>query len=257
MTHAEICALSQASLDKVHSLKQEFDTVFEVFAVSGSQEDLQKIEALRRQIDDELHAPLIARSSEQTSERALIYIGKLESGMFKNFPRSIEHVYTSFPERELQIESLQIGGQTGSELQGLMQKSHVKFSESTKDELDGPDFLTSKQPEQIDLIKLTVGDLGLGERPTTEQVYARILELGLELCPPEVGPHYRLAHLDQPMHDWVVVGMKPFTVRDGDPHVFRVERDAYGLWLGDRWAKPDFQWGPDGQFLFCVRKSDA
>ncbi len=135
-----------------------------------------------------------------------------------------------------------------------MQKNQVKLTDSTKGELDGPDFLTTRQPEEIELVKLTVGDLGLGERPTTDQVYARIAELGLELCPPEVGPYYRLAHLDQAMDDWVIVGMEPFTNEDGESCVFCVERSSGGLWLNDYWAEPDRGWGTDYQFLFCVRR---
>ncbi len=254
MTSAEICALSQNSLDRVVALKQKFDAAFEALVVLGNKEDLQKVEALQREIEKELNSPVIARNPEQISGRALIYIGKLEPGMFHKFPRSIEHVYTSFPERELQLESLQISGHRGSELRGLLQKNRVKLSDDVKNELRSSNFLTSKQPEEVDLIKLKVEDLGLVEYPNTDQIYARIAELGLELCPPEVGPYYRLTHLDQPMEDWLLVGMKPFTDQDGIPCIFSATRNANGLWLRGDWAKQGSIWRPERQFLFRVRR---
>ncbi len=257
MTPQEICALSEQSLDSIKTLKQDLDAAFEILIISGSRKDLQNVTALQAQIEHRLRTLPVAYSLEQLNNKTRVYIGQLEPGMFKNFPKSIEHVYTRFPERELQLESLGIGGQTGSELQGLMQKNQVKLPEFTKNKLDSPDFLTSKQLEEVDLIKLKVEDLGLGERPTTDQIYARIAELGLDLCLPEVGPYYRLAHLDQPTDDRVIVGMKPFADQDGSLYVFRVERDARGLWLNDDWAEPDDQWDPDDQFLFRLRKSDA
>ncbi len=252
MTPAEICALSQASLDNIRALKQAFDIAFEVLTVSGSKEDLRKVAALQEQIEYSLRALPVAYSAEQIGNKTRVYIGKLVPGMFHKFPKSIEHVYTHYPERELQLESIRIGGQTSAELQELMQKNHVKLSESTKDDLDSSDFLTSKQPEAVDVIKLTAGDLGLRDRSTTEEIYARILELGLELCPPEVGPHYRLAHLDQAMDDWVNIGMKPFANQGGCPYVFYVGRDSDGLWLDYDWVVPGNTWGPDNHFLFRV-----
>ncbi len=254
MTSQEICTLSEVSLDKVRALKQDFDAAFEILVTSGSGEDLQKVEALKRQIKEALSSQPIARSPEQMNNKTLIYIGQLERGMFKNFPRSIERFYTSFPDSELQLESLSIGGKTSKELRELMQKNHIKLSDYAENELDVPDFVTSKQSEEVDLIKLKVEDLGLGEAPTTDEIYNRIKELGLELCPPEVGPRYLLAHLDQAMGDWVAVGMKPVADQEGRHYVLNVGRSSDSLWLNDVWARPDFEWNPHYQFLFRVRR---
>ena len=127
------------------------------------------------------------------------------------------------------------------------------------DMLKAKDFTVVKETEDAILIRLKVGDLGFPKNkyPTTDEIYQRIEELGLELCPPEVGPHYRLANLEQPMGDWVRIGMKQIVVRDGLPSVFGVERSGDGLWLGGGWAEPGSDWDPGNEFLFRLRKPSA
>ncbi len=254
MSQAEICKLSHESLKSIKALKQSLDSAFERLIASGSKEDLQIVESLKQQIETELRTPLIASNVEQISNKTRIYLGKLEPGMFHKLPKSIEHIYTSFPDGELRLESLQIGGKTSKELQELTGKNQVTINFQAKDMLDASEFVTSKQPERIDLIRLTVEDLGSGERLTVQEIYARALELGLELCPPTVGPEYRLAHLDQPVDDWVAVGMKPISGKDGYPCVFTVVRHSVGPCLNAYGAKSDDEWDLDDQLLFRVRR---
>jgi hypothetical protein len=113
-----------------------------------------------------------------------------------------------------------------------------------------------QEKETFSLVRLQVGDLGFpkGKYPTTDEIYKRIEELGLELCPPETGPHYRLQYMNQPMGEWFRIGMKQITARDGNPSVFRLGRDGVGLWLGYHWAFPGDGWNPGHGFVFRLRK---
>ena len=45
------------------------------------------------------------------------------------------------------------------------------------------------------------------------------------------------------------------TDSDGNPNVFKLERNDDGLWLNDNWAKPDNEWNPDNKFVFRLRNS--
>jgi len=107
-----------------------------------------------------------------------------------------------------------------------------------------------KPREQMNLIRLTVADLGFPDGATTEQILARAVALGLDLCPPEVGPYYRLQYTDQPMNEWVRIGMKPIPDRGDSGRVFSVERS----WLDDVWANPGDHWRAVNLFLFRLRK---
>ena len=45
------------------------------------------------------------------------------------------------------------------------------------------------------------------------------------------------------------------TDRNGNPNVFKLERNADGTWLNNNWANPDDKWNPDNEFVFRLRKS--
>lgn len=80
----------------------------------------------------------------------------------------------------------------------------------------------------VDLVVVIVRDLGfkdVAHGVRRDVLYARALELGLQLCPAEVGPALRLLYKDQPRGEWLCIGMEPITVSDGNPNVFEVDND--------------------------------
>jgi hypothetical protein len=110
---------------------------------------------------------------------------------------------------------------------------------------------------ELDLVIVSVGDLGLYQA-TCRDIYPRALELGLELCPAEVGPALRLAYVDQSFGEILLIAMEPITVSDGSLWVFRVEHaDAEldgdyrpFLWLVCRAGDPDHLWVRGVQWVF-------
>lgn len=184
------------------------------------------------------------------------YVGPLQTGIFDSL-KGVEHVYTSFPEGKIRRQAVEIGGKSKDQLKAELKTAGVSISSYAEDMLNSLDFITLKNPQIMDTVRLRVQDLGLEGYPTTDQVYARAKELGLELCPAEVGPHLRLKNMDQPVGDWYWIGMKQITDRGGDPYVFDLERHGDGLWLHDRWARPGDAWGPRDQFVFSLRKSET
>ena len=139
-----------------------------------------------------------------------------------------------------------------------MEAAGINISNYAKSMLKNREFVPGKNPEEATLIRLTVADLGFKSGVTTEQIYKRAQILGLELCPPDTGPNYRLKYQNQPLNEWLYVGMKQVTDPDGYPHVFKLERNDDGLWLlGAYWAKPGHEWYPDFKFVFRLRKSES
>lgn len=110
------------------------------------------------------------------------------------------------------------------------------------------------EKQEIQLVKLQVKDLGFKEHPTTDEIYAKADELGLELCPAEVGPHLRLQYTDQPLNEYLAIAMKQITGPGGDPVVFRVYRGGGGSWLNGRFAESADQWRLDNALVFALRK---
>ncbi len=149
---------------------------------------------------------------------------------------------------------LTVGGKSSKELQRELSRGGFKVSPYVQDLLNSPDFITLEKPEEIELVRRSVKDLGLTGTPTTDEVYTRAQELGLELCPAEVGPHLRLTYTDQPMGEWFYIGMKQVSDRYGDPRVFSLALDGGGVWLRGSWAYPGSHWYPAYEFVFSLRK---
>ena len=118
------------------------------------------------------------------------------------------------------------------------------------DILEKPAFTVATEGTEVDLVKVTVAELGFKKGARRDQIYDRAKEFGLELCPPEVGPQLRLQYQDQPNGEWVFIGMEPITDSDGDLNVFHVKRNGSGLWLHGAWGYPDYVWSPGRQWVF-------
>ncbi len=241
--------------------KQELEFLYEVNSPIqgfGYQKDprIEEIRNKRNKDDDmlvifECTKEQIAKNKGEIKEDTKAYIGPIFPGIFTLIQKhNIEHIYTSFPEGIIRREEITIGGKTEKQLEKEMEQQGMRMYDYTRDLMRKMEIQTN--PESLSLIRLSVRDLGFTQDPTTYQLYQRATELGLDLCPAEVGPYYRLSHQDQPMGDWVRIAMKPIADRDGDLSVFRVESSHGGLCL--TWATPESRWDLDGGFIFCFRK---
>jgi hypothetical protein len=199
----------------------------------------------------------IAHVPSEITESTKAYVGQLEPGIFQKLPETLEHVYTSFPEKKIRRENVEIGGKSKEQLISEMQAEGINISDYAKLMMENLDFITGPNREEAKLVRLTVADIGFKTNATTDQIYERAQALGLELCPPDTGPNYRLQYKDQPLGEWVRIGMKQITDSGGDPGVFSLDRHDDGLWLGDDWARPGITWDPDVGFVFRFRKVEA
>lgn len=222
-----------------------------------------RIEEARSQRNPEEDMPVvfgcdrsqIARAASQINVGTRAYVGKLTPGIFDTLSEHhIEHVYTSFPEGKIRRQAIEIGGKAKGQLQTELKQAGINVSSYVEDMLKSSDFTTLPKPQIYDTLRLRVSDLGLSDFSTTDQVYKRAEELGLELCPAEVGPNYRLKYADQPLGEWFYIGMKQIADRRGNPHVFGLERFTDGLWLSDGFAGPGSGWDPGAEFVFGLRK---
>ena len=105
--------------------------------------------------------------------------------------------------------------------------------------------------QKIDLVKVTVGELGFTKGySTTSEIYTKAHELGLALCPPQVGLQLREDYREQSQEEWISIGMEPITDSRVGPRVFGLRRGGDRLWLYGPWAGPDSWWYLDSEFVF-------
>lgn len=143
------------------------------------------------------------------------------------------------------------GLKTAEEFRRVLRDGEFRLSDWASDILGKPAFKAADEETEVDLVKVTVAELGFKKGARRNQIYERAKELGLGLCPPEVGPQLRLQYQDQPNGEWILVAMEPIIDSDGRPCVFGVGRDDSGLWLSSSWSYPDDFWHPDSQWVFC------
>ena len=199
----------------------------------------------------------IAHVPSEINNNTKAYVGQLEPGIFQKLPETLEHVYTSFPDKKIRRESVEIGGKTAEQLIKGLEQAGINISDNAKFMLKSQEFVAGKKAEEATLIRLTVADLGFKTNATINQIYERAEKLGLELCPADTGPHYRLKYQDQPLGEWIRIGMRQITDSGGRPYVFGVAHDDDGLWLNSYWAKPGSEWDPASKFVFRLRKVEA
>lgn len=152
----------------------------------------------------------------------------------------------------MQKITITIGGKTKEKLTTELKKKGVTIYSYAQRMLDSDDFVVSKKSEKINLLELSVKELGFDEWTETSKIYAKAESLGLELCPPEVAVELLLQDKVE-TSTWFVVGMKSITV-DEYPFVFTVGHDAGGRWLYGYFADPDRRWSSYYRFVFRFRK---
>lgn len=125
-----------------------------------------------------------------------------------------------------------------------------QFGEWVNDILGKPVFAAATEEAEVDLVWVAVFQLGFKEGALYDQIYKRAEELGLELCPPEVGLQLRLQYRNQPYGEWLPIGMKPIPCSDGSLGVFIVGCDGSGLRIDGHWHYPDAVCAPHSRLVF-------
>lgn len=103
-----------------------------------------------------------------------------------------------YPHCPVIIRTVEVGGLTKSQLRQKLQQQSILLNESAERLFADDKFSTSDTKYILQTVELTVGDLGFPDGAPMGAIYGRANELGLELCPLELGPHLRLVFLDQP-----------------------------------------------------------
>lgn len=162
-------------------------------------------------------------------------------------------------EGKVQQEIISIGGKTAQELLAELTQNGIRVMSGAKRIMESPDFITSPNPQQIELVRLHVGELGIGERfSRADEIYKRAQDLGLDPCPAEVGPQYCLQNKNQFIGQELYIGMKP--IRDShvmfhSSHVFFLEGSNDTLRLFDSLWRPGDGIPSQYEFIFSPRKS--
>ncbi len=134
-----------------------------------------------------------------------------------------------------------------------LKKLNMKIGRWGKDMLNSSAFTVSDREVEVDLVKVSVSDLGFKHGAYRPDIDVQVFEVGLRFCPAEVGPQLRLEYRDQPKREWCTVWMEPIIGSDDFfPYQFLVAEGHDELWLHGICSKDDGFWKAD-RCLVCIR----
>ncbi len=139
-----------------------------------------------------------------------------------------------------------------------MKNANIKIDKGADQILSNPLFTLTQKECEVDLVVVTPSDLGFSDKASYRKIYKKAKKIGLELCPPDVGPQLQMQYIVEPMGERLIIGMVPLT----DPYnclgVFFVEHDEEGFWLESHWGdKNDLSFWPDNQLVFVRPRKSA
>jgi hypothetical protein len=147
---------------------------------------------------------------------------------------------------------------------------HMVIGDDADEILGRPAFPFIRTPTELDLVVLSVFELGFGDQwsrndnelgasveASLRDIYARAITLGFELCPAEVGPALRLNYLDQPLGEFLHIAMKPVARYTGELVDFTVGNGGAGLLLIGGNGHPDVMLPGAARFVFIRPRADA
>lgn len=173
----------------------------------------------------------------------------------------------TYPDCPVIVRIVEVGGLTKSELIHKLRQQSVLMNEYAERLFADDRFTTSDTTYILQTIELTVADLGFPDGATIDQIFKRANDLGLQLCPLELGPHLRLVYLDQPEgslghplqtnqapYGSITIASDILTEDVDFPKGFYLRRMNGVLWLRGYRADHLHVWNPDDHFIFCQSK---
>jgi hypothetical protein len=216
-----------------------------------SKEDASKIMKIVGNID--VAPDQIAYGVNEINENSRSYIGEWNPRICQKIPESVLYLYESFPDKRILRTTIELSTKSHEEYTKELTGEGFQIYSYAQDMLNKLEPL--KQKEKIDLVSFSVEQLGFPNGATLQQIYDKAKELGLELCPPQVGPELRLNYKDQSNGEWLRIAMDSISDRDGDPRIFLVGCSDDALWLRSSNGRLDNEWNGSLQFVFRSRKN--
>jgi hypothetical protein len=120
-----------------------------------------------------------------------------------------------------------------------------------------PAFTLSATKTEVELFAVSAAELGFQtETASLADIYARAQHLGFGLAAAEVAPQLRLQYFDQPIGEFLIIGMEPIKTWNGEPVILTVANGGAGLILMGQDGSPDAEIPVVSRFLF-VRSNEA
>ncbi len=114
-----------------------------------------------------------------------------------------------------------------------------------------PTFTLSATKTNVELFVVSAAQLGFEtDTASLAEIYTRAQQLGFGLAAAEVAAQLRLQYFDQPVGEFLIIGMEPIKTRNGEPIILTVANGGAGLILIGQDGSADAQISVVSPFLF-------
>lgn len=160
--------------------------------------------------------------------------------------------------------AVRVGGVKRPKLLKALRAHKIQLNQAAEALFEDRRFTPLGQHHVIEIVSLSVADLGFGDGATYRQLTSRALASGLVECPLELGPHLRMQFLDQPegaaetptTHGRapagsITVASPPLDDTDETPKGFYLRRIDGVLCLRGYWSWAGHVWSPGDVVVFA------
>ena len=142
-------------------------------------------------------------------------------------------------------------------LRNALDAAGCGIGDSAEEILARPAFTVSAVKTDVELVAVSATELGFQtDTASLADIYARARQLGFELAAAEVAPQLRLQYFDQPIGEFLTIGMEPIKTWKGAPVILTVANGGAGLVLIGQDGSADAEIPVASRFLF-VRSNEA
>jgi hypothetical protein len=107
----------------------------------------------------------------------------------------------------------------------------IKIGNAADEILGRPAFSYVRGKTDLELTVVSAAELGVESESALAAVYNRARQLGLVLCPAEIGPQLRLDYRDQPVGEALDIAMEPVATYSGALTILALVNFGSGLAL--------------------------
>lgn len=174
--------------------------------------------------------------------------------------------FQCYPENPGILRRFELGGLSKSELRERLRSLDIQLNPIGEQLFRHPRFVPSRSIYSLSTVELSVAELGLGNGGTLGEIGEQMRKVGLDFCPLETGPFWRLQFLDQaegaigqtPTQNCAPAGAitvfsRPLDSSDGTPKGFYLRKIEGMLWLRGYVCGDDHRWSPLDRLLFAVK----
>jgi hypothetical protein len=137
-------------------------------------------------------------------------------------------------------------------LMNALDAAHCGVGASAAEVLARPAFTVSATRTSLELFAVSAAELGFEtDTASLADIYARALRLGFGHAPAEAAAQLRLQYFDQPLGEFLIIGMEPIKTWKGEPVILTVANGGAGLILIGQDGSPDARISATSRFLFA------